>query len=235
MVKLSAYDAYWSVAPIALVVVWGVLGGANPWRVALVCALVSWWGVRLTYNWARGWTGMDHEDWRYVDLRNKTGKLWPVVNLGGIHLFPTVQVFAGLLPAHAALTTDAPLSGWDIVAVVVTGGAILLEQVSDRQLHDYRISKPAKGSVLNTGVWAYSRHPNYVGEALFWWGLYFFSLAVGGEWWRVTGALAITLMFRFISIPMIEARHRARRPNYDQQAARGVFLPLRARSSAPND
>ncbi|MEM9864519.1 MAG: DUF1295 domain-containing protein, partial [Myxococcota bacterium] len=79
-------------------------------------------------------------------------------------------------------------------------------------------------TILNTGLWAYSRHPNYVGECLFWTGLVGFSLAVGGGLWRATGALTILLMMFFVSIPMIEARHKKRRPNYDAEAAPGVFF-----------
>ncbi|MFT5357029.1 MAG: steroid 5-alpha reductase family enzyme, partial [Polyangiales bacterium] len=218
----SAYDAYWSVAPMALAAYWAALGEGTLVRVVLVVGLVWWWGGRLTWNWARTWTGLDHEDWRYVDLRRKTGAAWPLVNFFGIHFFPTVQVFLGLLPVHAALTIDAPLGIWDGVAVLITALAVLIEQVSDRQLLDFRRSPDrVKGDVMNTGLWAYSRHPNYVGESLFWWGLAFFTLQVApSETWRWSGAAAITIMFVVISIPMIEERNKARRANYEERAAR---------------
>ncbi len=231
----STYDAYWSVAPIALTAFWFVPAAstANPVRLAIVAALVVWWGWRLTYNWARGWTGFGHEDWRYVDLRRKTGLAWPLVNLLGIHLFPTVQVFLGLLPVHAVATSAAPLGVLDGVAAAVTAGAILLEQTADRQLHQFRLRK-ARGDAsgtLNTGVWAWSRHPNYLGEMGFWWGLWLFAVGIGAEGWRVAGAAAITLMFVFVSVPLIEARHRARRPDYDDVAAPGVLFPRPPRRS----
>ena len=232
----STYDAYWSVAPIALVGLWFVpaIGHADPIRMAVVATLVSWWGVRLTYSWARGWPGLHHEDFRYVDLREKTGPLYPVVNLLGIHVFPTVQVFLGMLPVHAVATSAAPLGPLDAVALLVTAAAIATEQVADRQLHEYKRRKVSgeAGPVLNTGLWAWSRHPNYLGEMGFWWGLALFALAVHAEWWRAIGALAITVMFVFVSLPMIEGRHRARRPEYESLAARGVLLPRRPRSTA---
>ena len=224
----STYDAYWSVAPMALAAYWAALGEGTLLRVILVVGLVWWWGARLTWNWARTWTGLHHEDWRYVDLRNKSGVAWPLVNFFGIHLFPTVQVFLGLLPVHAALTIDAPLGVWDAVGGLVTALAIVIEQVSDRQLLDFRVApERVKGDVMNTGLWAYSRHPNYVGEALFWWGLALFTLQVApDDTWRWSGAAAITLMFVFISIPMIEKHNKARRENYDARAARGAFFPM---------
>lgn len=224
----STYDAYWSVAPMALVVYWAALGEGTLVRVIIVVVLVWWWGARLTWNWARTWTGLHHEDWRYVDLRNQTGAGWPLVNFFGIHFFPTVQVFMGLFPVHAALTIDAPLGVWDGVATLITALAVLMEQVSDRQLLDFRRSPDrVPGDVMNTGLWAYSRHPNYVGESLFWWGLAIFTLQVApSEHWRWSGAVAITVMFVIISIPMIEKRNKKRRENYDEHAARGVFFPM---------
>ena len=100
----SFYDPYWSVAPpvIGLYFVAGAPGGALPVRQALVFALVALWALRLTWNWARGWSGLGHEDWRYVDMRQSSGGLyWPGASLFGIHLFPTVVVFLGCLPALA--------------------------------------------------------------------------------------------------------------------------------------
>ncbi|MEM9866013.1 MAG: DUF1295 domain-containing protein, partial [Myxococcota bacterium] len=141
----SMYDAYWSVAPVALALYWAWVGGGDPIRMTLVLALVSAWGVRLTYSWARGWTGLDHEDWRYVDLREKTGAAYPLVNLLGIHFFPTAQVFLGMLPVHAALTMEGSLGVIDGLAAAVTALAIYLETRADRELHDFRLSKPAKG------------------------------------------------------------------------------------------
>ena len=227
----STYDAYWSVAPMALVAYWAAVGNAPLVRVALVVGLTWWWGARLTWNWARGWTGLDHEDWRYVDLRAKTGVAYPFVNLFGIHFFPTVQVFLGLLPAHAALTSTEPLGWKDGLAAAVTAIAVLIEQIADRQLLDFRRSDRESGAVLNTGLWAWSRHPNYFGEALFWWGLALFGWAIAAEPWRWTGAITITVMFAFISIPMIEKRHRERRSDYEAKAARTSFLLWPPRSS----
>ena len=89
-----------SFAPLPIVIYWALRPqevGVNPIRVGVVIALVALWGARLTWNWTRGWTGLDHEDWRYVDIKEKTGALyWPVSFLG-IHLLPTLWVFLALL------------------------------------------------------------------------------------------------------------------------------------------
>src|SRR3546814_4523043 len=96
---------------------------------------------------------------------------------------------------------NAPLGWLDTVAAIVTFGAITIEMVADFQLHHF-IATKKPGSFINSGLWAWSRHPNYFGETAFWWGLMLFGLAVAPDqwWWLVLGALAMTVMFVFVSI-----------------------------------
>ena len=213
----SFYDAYWSVAPIVIVFYW--LGVAEPEAVALrqgvVMVLLVAWGVRLTGNWARGWTGLDHEDWRYVDLQNRTGRFYWLVSFGGIHMMPTLWVFGGCLALYPALVAGGGGAGLlDLLATVVTGTAIWLEFQADNELRAFRTDPNRRPEdVLDTGLWALSRHPNYLGEMGFWWGLWLFALAADPSWWwTAIGPVAITLMFRFASLPMIETRMLERRP-----------------------
>jgi steroid 5-alpha reductase family enzyme len=218
----SFYDPYWSVIPPALGAYWMFhpAGQDAPLaRQVLVLSLVTWWGIRLTYNWGRHWRGLDHEDWRYVDFRNKTGKAYWLVSLGGIHFFPTVQVLASSAGLYLAMTGDAPLGPLDAVAAIVTAGAITIEMVADRQLHDFVSDKPAPDAILKSGLWSWSRHPNYFGEVTFWWGLCLFGLAalsapVAETWWLFVGPVAMTAMFFFVSIPLIDERMLAKRPHY---------------------
>ncbi len=114
----SMYDAYWSVAPIVIVFYWvfHAAEAVNPVRAGAVLFLVTWWGVRLTYNWARSWPGLHHTDWRYLIMQEKAPKLWFFSDLFGIHLFPTVEVLFGLSGAWVALTQGSdPLSWIDLV------------------------------------------------------------------------------------------------------------------------
>jgi steroid 5-alpha reductase family enzyme len=219
----SFYDAYWSVAPIPIAVYWASLpaGAEGPWlREALALGLVSAWGLRLTWNWARGWDGLSHEDWRYVDKRNETGQLYWLVSFAGLHMMPTLLVFAGCLALYPALVMGTrPFGAIDVAAALVAGSAIWLEATADKQLRRFRLSKPPPGAILETGLWARCRHPNYLGEILFWWGLAGFALAAAPETilWAGAGALAITLLFRFISLPLIENRMLASRPDYKRR------------------
>jgi steroid 5-alpha reductase family enzyme len=215
----SFYDAYWSVAPVPIAIYWLLApeaAGADAVRQLVVMTLVSAWAVRLTYNWARGWSGLDHEDWRYVDQRQNTGSLYWGVSFAGLHMMPTLMVFAGCLALWPALVVGTqPFGALDVLAAGITGGAIALEATADQQLRRFRLSQPPPEAILETGVWAYCRHPNYLGEIGFWWGLYIFSLAADPTaWWTGAGALAITLLFRFVSLKLIDDRMLARRPQY---------------------
>ncbi|MDX1460702.1 MAG: DUF1295 domain-containing protein [Xanthomonadales bacterium] len=215
----STYDPYWSVIPMLIVLHWAVTdvsGAAVPVRQWLVVGLVWAWGARLTWNWIERWQGLGDEDWRYVLLRSECGERYFLVNLFGIHLLPTLLVFAGVLASWPALADARNDLNWlDLLAAVVTFIAICLEESADRQLRRHRASGDA--GRLQSGWWARSRHPNYFGEVLFWWGLYLFALAANpGWWWSGIGALAITVLFVTVSIPMMDRRMLKRDPAYQR-------------------
>lgn len=227
----SFYDAYWSVIPPLLgVYFWLEASPEAPFaRKALALSLCTLWGVRLTYNWARGWTGLHHEDWRYIAIREKTGPVYWLVSFLGIHFFPTVEVFAGCVGLFYALTATGPLGVLDAVATLVTLGAIGIETLADEQLRAFtQNTSRVPGSVLDTGLWRYSRHPNYFGEMTFWWGLFLFGYAAAPDQLgpMLIGPLAITLMFFFVSVPLIETRQLERKPAFaDQIASTSMIIP----------
>jgi len=221
----SFYDAYWSVIPPLLAVHWycaNVGDAVNPVRAALVIGLVWLWAIRLTANWATYWEGLRHEDWRYPLVRARAGRWGVLADLGGIHLFPTFQVFLTCLPIYAVMTRGQAALGWlDVLAAVVTFGAIAIETLADLQLHAFiKTRKP--GTFIDRGLWAWSRHPNYFGELSFWWGLMLFGLAAAPDqwWWLVPGALAMTAMFVFVSVPFMDERSVQRRPAYAEHMRR---------------
>lgn len=228
----SFYDAYWSVIPPLLAVYWYVDHGGvpvDPMRAGLVIALVWLWGIRLTANWAVHWGGLTHEDWRYPLVRARAGRFGTLADFLGIHLFPTVQVFLACLPVYAVMTRgQAPLGWLDALATFVTLGAILIETVADLQLHAY-LRQRTPGGIIRHGLWAWSRHPNYFGELSFWWGLMLFGLAAApDQWfWIAPGALAMTAMFVFASIPFMDKRSVERRPAYAEHIRQvSALVPL---------
>lgn len=227
----SMYDPYWSVAPVPLALFWlwrpGSAGLANA-RHLLIFALLCLWALRLTANWAMQWRGLGHEDWRYRDIQRQTGRLYWPVSLLGIHLMPTVLVFLGCLSLWPILSdSDARLNWLDGVAALVTLSAVLIEATADGQMRRFRRMPQAPGVLAPPGLWSVSRHPNYFGEVLFWWGLYLFvPLAFPAFWWAIAGPLAITLLFLCISIPLMERHLLAGHPGYAGYRQRvSRFLP----------
>ncbi len=228
----SFYDPYWSVIPPLLAVYWywaNLSADINLLRALLVIALVWLWAVRLTANWATYWGGLKHEDWRYPLVRARAGRFALLADFFGIHFYPTVQVFLACLPIYAVMTLgQAPLGWLDALALFVTLGAIAIETVADLQLHAFiKTRKP--GTFLQTGLWAWSRHPNYFGELGFWWGLMLFGLsAAPAQWlWVMPGALTMTAMFLFASLPLMDTRSLQRRPGYADYMKRvSGLLPL---------
>jgi steroid 5-alpha reductase family enzyme len=217
----SFYDAYWSVAPLAIALYW-LLGAVSEdvvlARQIVVVTLVFLWGLRLTYNWASQWQGLGHEDWRYADLREKSKRWFWLVELWGIEMMPTMVVFLGCLSLYPALSTGTGAFGTlDGIAIAVTAGAIIIEATADEQLRRFVKTKRQPGDIMASGLWAYSRHPNYFGEVMFWWGLFIFALAADScYWWTIAGPVVITLLFLFISIPMMDKRSLGRRPGYEE-------------------
>jgi steroid 5-alpha reductase family enzyme len=233
----SMFDPYWSLAPIYVILLYFsilTVQGAFQFsyillaREFIVAILVGTWGIRLTWNFLRNWKGLKHEDWRYVDFRHKTGKAYWPVSLLGIHLFPAIMVFLGCLSLWVVfLRSERSFNILDIAGIFVTGMAIWLESKADRQLRDFTRDNPGSTKTLDHGLWSMVRHPNYLGEMTFWWGLYFFALASNPSlWWVITGPAIITIMFLSISIPMIEKRMLARRSGYEDYRKKvPVILP----------
>lgn len=234
----SLYDPYWSVAPIAIAALFLAVAapGASTARGALAALLVAAWGVRLTVNCLVRWRSLADEDFRYREIRARTGRWYWPASLFSIHLFPTAWVFLGLLPLWPALALPSAPLGWlDALAGLVTGAAIAVETVADLQLRRFLDTRRDRTEVLETGLWAFSRHPNYLGEVLFWWGLWLFGLAADtGWWWTVAGPLAITALFSFVSVPWMDRRMAAGHPGWTARRAGvpGLFpFPWPARRS----
>ena len=232
----SLYDPYWSVAPGVIVVAWvWSQTDTRTARQAVVLVLVLAWAVRLTANWASSWRGLGHEDWRYVRLREQQPPWlpWWLISLTGIQLMPTLVVFTGLLAVWPAVTgTGRPWRTLDAVALVVTTLFVLIEATADRQLRRFVRDPANRGQILDRGLWRYSRHPNYLGEIGFWWGLWLFALAAAPSWWwTVIGPVTMVVLFAFVSVPLMDRRSLSRRPEYARHMREvPALLPRPARS-----
>ena len=184
--------------------------GCGP-RQACVCLLVSAWGMRLTLNFiVRG--GIGHEDWRYVAMRKQFGAQFWWVSLFSVFLGQSIFMFAACLPLYAALLIPTAMTQWsDVLGFGVSTIGILLEFFADRQMDAYKAAKSGHvtvAPVIDRGLWLWSRHPNYFGEMMWWWGLWLFTMGSTAPVWVVSGPCGITLLFNLISVQLMEHRQR---------------------------
>jgi len=218
----SVYDPYWSVQPLVILFAFVkniTLSGA------LILLAVTLWGVRLTANWAYTFHGLKHQDWRYTMLKEKTGKWYPVINFIGIHMVPTLVVYAVTLPAVYVLLARVSFAPWAITGLLLSVGATALQGTADIQMHRYRKNKTTP--FIRVGLWKYSRHPNYLGEITMWWGVGLYAvLTLGFRWYFLIGAVANTVLFFAVSIPMADGRQSKKEGYQEYKAQTRMLLPI---------
>ena len=220
----SVYDPYWSVQPIVIVVFFAC-GHMITLPSLLLLISIIYWGIRLTGNWAYTFGGLKHQDWRYTKFENESGKIYPLINLAGIHLMPTLIVYLCTLPAVFVIRNELCANAGSVIGMAVCIGAATLQLFSDVQMQRYR--KSGEHGLIRTGLWKYARHPNYLGEILMWWGVGIQAVSVMPDhWYLLAGALANTIMFFAVSIPLADKR-QSQKPGYaEYKAATRSLLPI---------
>jgi len=221
----SVYDPYWSVQPIVILAALMLEYGASL-SGALILIAVTVWGVRLTANWAYTFQGLTHQDWRYTMLNEKTGAFYPLINFVGIHSVPTLVVYAAILPAAYVITEHGAVNVWLILSLIVSLLAATLQCVSDIEMHTFR--KSGVGGFIRAGLWRYSRHPNYLGEILMWWGIALAAISsLGFRWYLPLGAILNTALFFFVSIPMADKRQSRKDGFAEYKRSTRMLLPIK--------
>ena len=226
----SVYDAYWSLTPM-VISIWLFVGARafSVWQI-LFLVVFNVWSFRLTINWIIVFTDFSYEDWRYKKYREEHGPfVWFILNFFGIHYMPTFIVFAGMLPLFAIAEHGMNALSLIGMAIILLGTAF--EFFADRQMHTFLAeTKDSTEKVsCRKGLWNYSRHPNYLGEITVWWGVYLVMLPFAlSSWYFGAGAVAVTVLFNVVSIPLMEKRQLSRRPDYAEYkktTSRLLILP----------
>jgi steroid 5-alpha reductase family enzyme len=198
--------------------------GPRKW---LLCGLVTIWGLRLslhilTRNWGKP------EDFRYQVWRKETGAAWWWRSFFKVFLLQGVLMWIIAAPLLAAQYSAQPgaLTWLDFLALPVWLYGLFFEAVGDWQLARFKANPANKGKVLQTGVWRYTRHPNYFGDAAQWWAYFLLALSAGG-WWAFFSPLIMTgLLMRVSGVTLLEKSLRAQKPDYQAYAAvTSEFIP----------
>ena len=212
----SIYDPFWHVAPIPIVFYIAKQSSLPTLELNLVLAAFLFWALRLTYNWYLNWNNLDHEDFRYIDLKNNNKFMAFINDLFGIHLIPTLIVNVSLYPIYVALNSES-LNELVYVGFIIIIIAVVIQYISDDQMRKFRKDESNLGKTMKYGLWKYSRHPNYLGEVSFWFGIYIFALASGlTTIWLLACPIVMLALFVFISCPMMDNRSLKRRSEYKE-------------------
>lgn len=247
----SQMDKLWSLLPIAYTWVIAAKGGMTP-RLIIMASLATLWGIRLTFNFARKgaytikfWAG--EEDYRWKVLReNKMFQphwKWMLFNFFFICIYQNLIVLLTCLPALAALGSPNSLNWIDILAASLTLFFLFYEFIADEQQWSFQTKKwkminegkkleelpyPYNKGFNTVGLWNHSRHPNYLGEQMFWVSFYVFSIASGAGIynWSIIGCLLLILLFMGSSM-FAEKISSSKYPEYSAyQKTVWEFIPI---------
>ncbi|MET9230595.1 DUF1295 domain-containing protein [Lentzea sp. NPDC003310] len=228
--RYDLIDSVWGPGFAVIAVITLLLADGDATRQWVVTALTVVWGVRLGVHIHSRNRGKD-EDPRYQDIL-KRAKGNPRLRMYRVYLLQAVLMWVVSLPVQAAQHLEAPFGVLDVVGVVVWVVGFAFEAVGDWQLSQFRADPANKGAVMDRGLWRYTRHPNYFGDSVVWWGLFLFALH---SWWgaaTVIGPLVMTwLLAKGSGKPLLEKDIVSRRPGYAEYVRRtSGFFPLPPKS-----
>jgi steroid 5-alpha reductase family enzyme len=224
--NVGLVDIFWSL--FLLVAALSYLGGqaSVSRRALLVLTLVALWALRLALHLGlRNWNAPEDHRYQAIRARNQPGFEWKSLYL----VFGLQAVLALLVAAPLYASISAParsLQLLDFVGAAVVLVGIVVESLADLQLAAFRADASSRGRVMDSGLWRYSRHPNYFGEFCVWWGFFLIALATGAWWTLVSPLLMSLLLLRVSGVTLLEQDIGTRRPGYAEYVARtNAFFP----------
>ncbi len=229
---VSIVDPAWGPAFALVALVAALAGSGDGARRGLLLVLTAIWGLRLGGHLLRRKLGDGEEDRRYAVMRERRGEGFTVWSLYMIFGVQGLLVLIVSLPLQVAAGRPAGLAAGIVPGLVVFAVGLAFEALGDEQLRRFKADPAHRGQVMRRGLWRYTRHPNYFGDACVWWGLWLIALPAGGTWWTVAGpALMTLLLVRVSGKAMLERDIARRRPEYaDYIRATSGFVPWPPRS-----
>lgn len=238
----SLIDFYWTIWPLVQLYYTFFLKNINQnvsifssYKLILAASALTLWGVRLTYNYVRSWIGYKFVDFRIAELLEKLPKnglvIWFVLYFE-YFIFPGLFLYFAKAPIITMVLYCDPsyFNLLHLLGFLMMIFAVSYQTVADKQLFLHR-EGPNHGKILDSGVWRYSRHPNYFGEMTFWWGAFVFShelyVDVYEGLWFITGPIAMTVLFNFMTGPWMDRHICRKRPEYKEymKINRSIVIP----------
>jgi len=226
--NVTIVDSLWGLGFV--LIAWLTFGMTDGFvgRRLLITLLVTAWGLRLIIhlsirNWGNG------EDPRYAAWRKESGDRFWLVSLIKVFILQSIflWIIALALQWGQIATQPTTLTWLDYSGLGLWTVGFFFEAVGDWQLARFKADPDQRGKVMNTGLWAYSRHPNYFGESLVWWGVFLIALATGHGWWTVISPLVITtVLLKMTGVSLMEKTIVHTRPGYREYIQQtNSFIP----------
>jgi steroid 5-alpha reductase family enzyme len=223
-------DIFWGPGIAGVVDIAAWTGGGSGTRASAVLLLVNLWAFRLAAHlWGRQ---AKKEDRRYAEMRQHFGRNWWWLSLIQVFLLQAILIWFIPAPLVAALLYSHMPMGWmDYLGIGLAAAGLVFEALADSQLAAFRADPDNRRMVLDRGLWAWSRHPNYFGEVLMWWGFFLIGYGASHQVWLLLAPLLVTaLLLKVTGIAPMEAGIGARRPGYaDYRRRVSAFVPLKPR------
>lgn len=225
--RLDIVDVAWGGAFIVIAIASLSLGDKG-WLQLLVSLLVVIWGLRLSFYILKRFVNSKSQDPRYVEMQRR----WrgSVAVNSYFRIFVVQGILALIVSTSVILINLSPemaFGGWAIAGVMVWIIGFLFESIGDRQLRNHLAGSTNKGKLMTSGLWRYTRHPNYFGEAVQWWGVFIIALSIPLGWMSIIAPLTITVLLLFVSgVPLTEKRFEGRLGWGAYKKRTSVFFPL---------
>ncbi|MEM9918047.1 MAG: DUF1295 domain-containing protein [Bacteroidota bacterium] len=220
----SLADVAWGLGFVVLsLYLWGFDPG---FQRGLLTSFVTIWGLRLSIHIFNR-NMKKAEDWRYVNMRQKWGQRQYLMAYLQVFILQGTLLWIIAIP----IFLPSPSDGYSLSIVQIIGTAFWLvgflwESIADWQLYQFKKDGKNKGKLMTQGLWAYSRHPNYFGEIVLWWGIFLFVLPWENSWLAVLSPLMITfLLTRVSGVPMLEAKYKEHKAYKAYIASTNALIP----------
>ncbi len=228
---VSIVDVAWSLLIVLCAAIYWFLIPSHGQRAGLVMALAGLWAVRLALHIGiRSWGEPEDRRYREIRARNEPNFQWKSLYL--VFFLQAVLAWIVSFSLIGALAGDRSLNWLDYVGALIVLIGVGTESIADWQLSRFQARGDSAGHVMDEGLWRYTRHPNYFGEFIAWWGFYLISLAAGSFWWSILSPLLMSvLLLRVSGVTLLEKDISSRRPGYADYVQRtNAFFPGLPRS-----
>jgi steroid 5-alpha reductase family enzyme len=224
----SIVDMWWGPGILLIGLTYFLTTNGAQSRGRMVIALLALWAIRLA--WHIGARNIGHgEDFRYAKWRRERGASWWWVSYLRVFVLQAVVAWIISMPLYFAIAPVTPerLSAFDVAGAILFAIGFFFEAIGDEQLRRFKADPASRERVLDTGLWRYTRHPNYFGEALLWWGFGLFAVSTGGYLSLIGPAIMTFFLIRVSGVALLEQTLKATKPGYAEYIRRtSSFVPM---------